>query len=259
MDGGETLFADGELAEQPEKLVTDALAAYNEVAKRQGWGTAEVLTKARRAAIKRAVQDYGGLHGWKRALEIAAKSNFINGKVRPKDDRKQFRATLDWFCRPATVPKILEGFYGDDSVPVVPDIKPVVDIHADDRTRLRNYRPGSFWPASWGERPERPGCRIAPPVLAEWRQQHGITVQAITPVRETPEQRLRAMIASYRKIGKWAKANELERELAGLTKLPPVEVEAPPERPAKAPARGPVTDVTPDYDGIPEMEDWGSE
>lgn len=256
---GDLLFDGGDVAEKPEKTVIEAWAIYNEMAHRQGWQTAEVLTKARRVAIKRAISDYGGIHGWRRGLDMAARSNFINGKVRPQGDRKQFRASIDWLCRPVTIPKILEGFYGDDTGPAAPEVKPLTDVHADDRVRLRNYRPGGFWPTTWGERPENPGCRVAAPVLREWRAEHGITARAVAQIKETPEERLRGMIAAYRRQKMWVKANQLEQQLAGLTGMPPVEVEAPPDdKPGREAPRGPVTDVV-EYDGIPEGEDFGGD
>lgn len=37
--------------------------------------------------------------------------------------------------------------------------------------RLKNYRPGKFWPATWGHRPEDGGGDLHPRALAEWQQQ----------------------------------------------------------------------------------------
>lgn len=37
--------------------------------------------------------------------------------------------------------------------------------------RMRGYKPGGFWkPNDWGKRPEEPGTRVPPSLLATWRQ-----------------------------------------------------------------------------------------
>lgn len=36
------------------------------------------------------------------------------------------------------------------------------------RARLRSYRPGGYWPATWGPRPGEPGCEVPASVLLEY-------------------------------------------------------------------------------------------
>lgn len=222
------LFADGELAEAPSPLVAEAQAIWNEYATKNKWKKCVVLDKARRAAMSRAIQDYGGLVGWRAALQKVERNRFVMGKIPPRDGLKQFVANIDWFCRAVTIRKVFEDFYEDDGgqngVQSFGDrLRAAAPVDWD--ARLGRYRPGGFWHvATEGPRPEDMGEHKAPAdKIAAWRAKHGLGERK----RETREERLAGMITSYRRVGKYADANRLEEELAKLEGRPPVLVPAP--------------------------------
>ena len=220
------LFQDGELAAHPEPILTQALAIWNEAAKAHNWAVAKVLDTQRKAALRRAVRDYGGIAGFRGALEKIARNDFIMGRIPPKAGFKQFKADLDWFIRPVTVRKVIEDFY-EESVP-----KPSV------YEKIRLMTPAAPIPAPF------------------------VTT-------ETKEDRLRAMITSYQKYGRYADANRIEEQLAKLEGRPPTLVPAPEvadlgmppkdatnERPKINEAKT-HTDV--EWEMVPEGEDFGNE
>lgn len=114
------LFADGELAEAPDNIVQSAYDAYNETAATLPWRQATVLTKARRATLKRAVQDYGGLAGFKAALARAAKSPFLLGHTGRSGVYKNWKPDIDFFCQPKSIGKLLDGVYDGDVEDLAP-------------------------------------------------------------------------------------------------------------------------------------------
>lgn len=258
------LFSDGELAAAPERGVTAALAVWNEVAGRVGWPQAKHLPSTRRAALRRAIKDYGGVGGFKSYVEKAGESSFLTGKTGRRGEHVNWRPDIDWFCKPSTVIKILEDKYVDAGAAAGPAAVAPAKVEEPDRHKLRNYRPGGFWPAAWGPRPEDPVCHLQPPaMLAEWRRINKVSTAA--PVRETREQRLTGLIGSYRRIGRYADANRIEEELAKLEGRPPTLVPDPAVAdlgmPAKgeSPHRGAKTHTDVEYEMVPEGEDFGNE
>src|SRR5262245_6110854 len=107
------LFADGELAAHPPKLVQEARDIYNNIAITVGWRRCAVLDSARAKAIPRAVKDYGGIAGFKAALERAARSSFLTGKVKAGKGHENWRPTLDFFLQAKSIRNLLEGVYDD--------------------------------------------------------------------------------------------------------------------------------------------------
>jgi hypothetical protein len=188
------------------------------------------LDKARRSAIARAVQDYGGLVGWRANLEKVTRNRFLMGRVPPKAGFKQFRATIDWFIQPATVRKVIEDFYEADYFPQAVQSIAKQIAPSDEWSRwMRDYRGRmSFWPASLGPRPEEPNCRAPTAMLEACRQRLGIVVAV--PEKLTREQRMEASIVSYRNAGRYEDANRVERLLAQAQGRAPVEVPAPDAR-----------------------------
>lgn len=223
------LFDEGELAPMPEKGATEALAIYNAIAGGAGWPPARFLTASRRTALRRATKDYGGLTGFKTHLEAASHNDFLTGKTYRDDKHRNWKPDLDWFLKPANVLKLLEEkFPANTGAHTPPQASAPAETEAEKWGRwLRGYNPGRFWPSSQGCRPEDPACRAPADLLKWWREQHKVVVAV--PERETKAERLRGMVASYRRpaIGKWERANELEIELAAIEERPAVLVAAP--------------------------------
>lgn len=185
------LFDEGELADVPERLLTDAVAAYNAIAatvnatmKSIQWREAKVLTSARRKRLKVAVADYGGLRGFKAELEQAAKNDFLIGKEGRTGNHSGWKPDLDFFCQPKTITKILEGAWAP-SEPVGKKL----------------FIPTPYQP---------PHLKPAEPF-----------------VPEDPDVRDAALIVSWRKVGKWDRANAVEERMAKRQGRPPVLVPAP--------------------------------
>lgn len=227
------------VAPAPSKVVEEAQSIWNEFALKYKWKQCRVLDKARQAAMKRAVGDYGGLTGFRSALESVAKNRFVQGKIPPREGYKQFVANIDWFCRPVTVRKVLEDVYEDEGADTPPQSLAQRMAPTDEwAVLMRGYQPGRFWPQGRGPRPEEPGCRVTPSILVAWRQRFNIVVAV--PKVETRADKLRGMIASYRRLGNHGKANELEMELAKIEGVPPTLVPHPDVASLGMPPKAPV-------------------
>jgi hypothetical protein len=265
----QTSLLDG-VAPAPGKVIEEAQAAWNEYATKYKWKQCRVLDKTRQAAMKRAVGDYGGLAGFRAALASVAKNRFVQGKIAPREGYKQFVANIDWFCRPVTVRKVLEDAYEDEGADkVTPSLSKRMEPDAEWARVMRGYERGRWWPSGVGPRPEEPGCRVTPSILISWRERHGVIVSV--PKVESREDRLRSSISSYRKVGNYKRANELEQELADMEKRQAVLVPAPDVAswgmPKEEPSlvnrpRHTVTDIVaedepPPWTDIPEGEDCG--
>lgn len=240
------LFQDGELAVVPSPLVQQAYDLWNEFAKANKWQIAMVLDTGRRSALKRAVSDYGGIIGFRANLEKIQRSDWCMGRVPPKEGYKRFQASLDWFVRPVTVRKVIENFYnGVEPVTAAPSAGRIQPVAMNWRAILETYRVGKYWPAMQGNRPEGPGPHLAPADMVDaWRKKHGVTgMQGHNgPPQESLEERLRASIEGYRRIGRYEDANRVENKLAALLGRPAVHVPSPetasfgmPNRPTSEP------------------------
>lgn len=214
------LFEVEELAPAPDKLLTDALAVFNEVAGRVNleakatiWRLAKFLTDARRKRLKIAVQDCGGISGWRKALEDASRNNFLLGKEGRTATHRNWSPDLDFFLQPKTVIKLIEGGYG-----------------ASIETPKRLVIPMAYAP--------RPGMQEKP------------FVPESLDVREL------AMIESYTRHGRYADANRIAEQRAKRLGIPAVLIPDPlvahvgmPEKPAPSPRKTAptITDVVPDW------------
>lgn len=114
-NGRETvsLFGDDELQGRPPPTVQKAVDLYNAIAEPLGWRKVVVLDSARRRSIPRAVKDYGGLGGFKAALERASRSSFLTGKVKAGNGHEGWKPSLDFFLQPKSIRNLLEGVYDD--------------------------------------------------------------------------------------------------------------------------------------------------
>lgn len=83
------------------------------------------LTNNRRRALKARLSDKHFADNWRRGFEIISRSDFCRGRVPPTDGRKQaWRADLDWFLRPDSLVRLLEGKYG--GLETIPASSPAV-------------------------------------------------------------------------------------------------------------------------------------
>ena len=234
-DAQPDMFAGMEAVVPPSPTVLEAQEIWNTYAEKNKWKKCVVLDKARKATIARAVGDYGGILGWRQALEKVERNRFVMGKVPPREGTrfKQFQAHIDWFCQAKTIRQVFEGFYEDDGgqdgieqpgSSFRSKMKALVDWDA----RLNRYRKGGFWHVpTEGPRPEDAGPHKAPAEKIEaWRKKHGIVERK----QETREERLAASIATFRRLGDYARANGAEEQLAALQGRPPVLVPAPEAR-----------------------------
>ena len=91
----------------PPLDVLRAFEAYNALALRTGLPQAAKLTPDRHRKIAARLKDYG-LDGWAKALDRIEHSAFLTGQ----NDR-QWRASLDFLCQPASFSKVHDGGYGN--------------------------------------------------------------------------------------------------------------------------------------------------
>lgn len=96
----------GSLDREPAE-VAEALAEFNGVADRAGWPKANVLSQARRKAIRARLTDAGGLDGWRIAMAKAEASDFLCGRT----DKAWNGFCLDWVAKAQNFTKLMEGNY----------------------------------------------------------------------------------------------------------------------------------------------------
>ena len=258
------LLPDGEIGDAPSAPVQSCYDLWNRFAKKNGWQEAKVLDTGRRAALKRACKDYGGVSGFQAMLEKIERSDWCMGRISPRDGRKQFKADLDWFTRPVTVRKVIEDFY-NGAVAAGPNsaVGGLPPDSGDPWLRwVPGYLRGGFWPLHLGPRPEEPGCRATPSLLMDWRRENNVSV-TVAPA-ETREQRLAHTISRLRGMGQHERANRYEAELAALEGKPAAFVPNPSVADANKPSEaktGPAVDPRMGHNGPPgpitDLEDTG--
>lgn len=71
----------------------------------------ELITPTRRASIQARIKnDFKTSGDWKGFFQVIEQSEFLMGKVQSQD-RRPFKISLEWVCKPANLAKILEGHY----------------------------------------------------------------------------------------------------------------------------------------------------
>jgi hypothetical protein len=154
------------VADERPDLARQAFDLWNDTARRCGLPLAEDLTDRRRKAITKRLES-GGLPRWRKALDSVEHSKLCRGL---KQD-STWRANIDFVCSPSGFQKLVEGTYARDAKPPAP-AEPVVaaDPLAELRRRVDRFKNGSrFWNTTdWGPQPGRPGCTVAPAILAEF-------------------------------------------------------------------------------------------
>lgn len=105
--------APAETTKHRPKWYTDAVEAYNEVARRLKWRESTVPTDKRERSLKKALPVYGGLVGWKAALERASQSSFLTGKRANGPGHEAWKPSLDFFLQEKSMVTLLEGGYDD--------------------------------------------------------------------------------------------------------------------------------------------------
>ncbi len=83
------------------------LEQWNRHAKMNGWTPAQAMTVSRTKALRVRLQDPVWRDSWKEALVQGGTSAFLRG-----ENERGWKADAEWFLRPDTVTKIIEGKYG---------------------------------------------------------------------------------------------------------------------------------------------------
>jgi len=175
---------------QRRKTVSEALEinaafiAYNAAADTYGFSRVEKVTQSRVAKMDRRLQDIGGLDEFKRALAVIPSSNFLMGKVQPKNGGEPFRLTFERLMSTDSgmgdvLAGLLDQAASGKAVPVGPNGRRWGwwrEQEAKMRTLPQQYwrelieqaKPNGIWP--WWVLTGPPGheeCLVHPDVLAE--------------------------------------------------------------------------------------------
>lgn len=71
----------------------------------------ELITPTRRVSIQARIKnDFKNEGAWRGYFEAIQQSDFLMGKVQSQD-RRPFKISLEWVCKPSNLAKILEGYY----------------------------------------------------------------------------------------------------------------------------------------------------
>lgn len=105
---------------QPEKVkikrelglsVTAVVELWNEMFVDTYARQMEMITATRKASIQARIKnDFKTIGDWKGFFQVIEQSEFLMGKVQ-SSDRRPFKISLEWVCKPANLAKILEGHY----------------------------------------------------------------------------------------------------------------------------------------------------
>lgn len=90
-----------------EAVAADAVSTYNAAAAECGWTVCAKLTPKRRSALLARLDEVKGIDGWQAVVNRASTSAFLRGAG------GSWKPDFDWFIRPDTPVKIMEGRYDD--------------------------------------------------------------------------------------------------------------------------------------------------
>lgn len=92
--------------------VTKAIDNWNTMAERLGLAAVRDRTEQRKKAVAMRLKQFGGLVAWNEALCELADQPFCCG-----ENERGWKATFDWFLKPASLAKIREGAYRREQQP----------------------------------------------------------------------------------------------------------------------------------------------
>lgn len=96
--------------EQEEFLLPDVLDEFRKTWNESGFATCRKLTKNRVAALKARLKDADWRENWRTAIAKIKASSFCRG-----ESDRGWKAEVDWFLKPDTFTKIMEGKYDDST------------------------------------------------------------------------------------------------------------------------------------------------
>ncbi len=152
---GQGQVRDREERKEEDSSLQGAVDAWNATADRAGLPKVQRLTEPRAKALRKRLDDCGGLPGWTAALTKLEASSFLTGR-----SGKDWRANFDFVLQPSSFQKLLEGAYDDrrSNGADLPDDKW--------QSRLETARRKRQWDErNWGPMPGQPHCRVPPHLL----------------------------------------------------------------------------------------------
>jgi len=104
----QTAFIETDTSPDGELAMAEVLDAWNALAKTAGLPVARDLGKTRRTHLGARLKDKQWRDTWQEALALIPTSDCLSGRI----PGRNWRCTLDFFLKPDTVGKILEGDWG---------------------------------------------------------------------------------------------------------------------------------------------------
>jgi uncharacterized protein YdaU (DUF1376 family) len=139
--------------------VAEAFAKYNALAQEIGLPAAAALSKPRKAAIRKRLEEHGGMEAWDRALDSIRYSPHCRG-----ENNRGWRANLDFIIQASSFIKLIEGVYGRDGGPAqtASDLfggKPKEDdATVAWRLKIGAFKRSGYWSPNDGPKPGQQDC-----------------------------------------------------------------------------------------------------
>ena len=96
------------------ELVERGLKIFNSVVEKYGGQVCKILNPSKKSRLLRRISDAGGIETFETILtEAVEKSQFLQGKIPPREGHNQFRLSMKFICQEDSFNNILNGVYND--------------------------------------------------------------------------------------------------------------------------------------------------
>ena len=96
------------------ELIERGLKIYNAVVEKYGGQVCKILNPAKKSRLLRRISDAGGIETFETILtEAVEKSQFLQGKIPPREGYNQFKLSMKFICQEDSFNNILNGVYND--------------------------------------------------------------------------------------------------------------------------------------------------
>ena len=96
------------------ELVERGLKIFNSVVEKYGGQVCKILNPSKKSRLLRRISDAGGIETFETILtEAVEKSQFLQGKIPPREGNNQFRLSMKFICQEDSFNNILNGVYND--------------------------------------------------------------------------------------------------------------------------------------------------